>query len=194
MESLDLVAYAYEKGRHVLEKRETYILKEHGQFLTPPPVARYMAKQLGQIQNKSSLLEPAIGSAVLVCAVIERLLAEKHPLEISIIGYETDRELCDVSREVLGIAIKEAEKNGLKINWQVFQQDFVLACLPDEQPSLFGPNKSEQRIFSQVISNPPYFKLYAEDKRVKAVYGKLTGHTNIYTLFMALSANLLSPQ
>ena len=33
-----------------------------------------------------------------------------------------------------------------------------------------------------------------EDKRVKAVYGKLNGHTNIYTLFMALSAKLLLPQ
>jgi adenine-specific DNA-methyltransferase len=194
MESLDLVAYAYEQGKRILAKRETNLLKEHGQFLTPPPVARYMAKQLGQIQNRASLLEPAIGSAVLVCAVIERLIAEKHPLEISIIAYETDKELCDASREVLNIVIKEAEKNGIKINWQVFQQDFVLACLPDEQPSLFGSSRSEQRIFSQVISNPPYFKLNAEDKRVKAVYRKLNGHTNIYTLFMALSAKLLSPQ
>ena len=194
MESLDLVDYAYKQGKRVLEKRETNILKEHGQFLTPPPVARYMAKQLGQIQNGASLLEPAIGSAVLVCAVIERLVAEKHPLEISITSYETDKELCDISREVLKIASKEAERNGIKINWQLFQEDFVLACLPEEQPSLFGSNGWKEKLFSQVISNPPYFKLNVEDKRVKAVYGKLNGHTNIYTLFMALSAKLLSPQ
>jgi len=194
MESLDLVDYAYKQGKRVLEKRETNILKEHGQFLTPPPVARYMAKQLGQIQNRASLLEPAIGSAVLVCAVIERLVAEKHPLEISITSYETDKELCDISREVLKIASKEAERNGIKINWQLFQEDFVLACLPEEQPSLFGSIGWKEKLFSQVISNPPYFKLNVEDKRVKAVYGKLNGHTNIYTLFMALSAKLLSPQ
>jgi adenine-specific DNA-methyltransferase len=194
MESLDLVTYAYEQGRRVLEKREANVLKEQGQFLTPPPVARYMAKQLGQIQDGATLLEPAIGSAVLVCAVIEQLIVEKRPLEISIIAYETDKELCDVSGGVLHILSQEAEKIGIKINWQVFQEDFVLACLPDEQPSLFSSIESKQKIFSYVISNPPYFKLNAEDKRVKAVAGKLNGHTNIYTLFMALSAKLLSPQ
>lgn len=194
MEISDLVVYAYEQGKRVLEKREINTIKEHGQFLTPPSVARYMAKQLGQIQNDATLLEPAIGSGVLACAVIERLIAEKRPIEVSIIAYETDKQLSDVTLEVLGRASREADKSGVKINWQVFQEDFVLACLPDEQPSLFGSNKSKQEIFSHVISNPPYFKLNAEDKRVKAAYGKLNGHTNIYTLFMALSAKLLLPQ
>jgi len=54
--------------------------------------------------------------------VIERLIAEKRPLEISITAYETDKELCDVSREVLEIASREAEKSGVKIHWQVFQE------------------------------------------------------------------------
>jgi len=192
--SADLVAYSYEQGKRVLEKRETNTLKEHGQFLTPPSIARYMAKQLGQIQNGASLLEPAIGSGVLVCAVIERLIEEKRPLEISITAYETDEELYDISRKVLGEATEEAEKNGIKVNWQVLQEDFILACLPDEQPSLFGSHESKQKAFTHIVSNPPYFKLNVQDKRVKAVYGKLNGHTNIYTLFMALSAKLLSPQ
>ena len=51
MEVLDLVAYSYEQGKRVLEKREINTLKEHGQFLTPPSVAKYIAKQLGQIQG-----------------------------------------------------------------------------------------------------------------------------------------------
>jgi len=53
--SADLVTYSYKQGKRVLEKRETNTLKEHGQFLTPPSIARYMAKQLGQIQNGASL-------------------------------------------------------------------------------------------------------------------------------------------
>jgi type I restriction-modification system DNA methylase subunit len=97
MEILNLTAYSYEQGKRVLEKRENNSLKEHGQFLTPPSVARYMAKQLGQIKDGDFLLEPAIGSGVLVCAVIERLIAEKLPLEIWITAYETDKELCEVS-------------------------------------------------------------------------------------------------
>ena len=195
MEVLDLVEHSYELGKRVLEKREANTLKEHGQFLTPPSVARYMAKQLGQIQDGACLLEPALGSGVLACAVIELLIAEKRPLRISITAYETDRELCDVSRDVLKVASREAERNGVIIDWQVHQEDFVLTCLPDdEQPSLFSEIKSKQKTFTHIVSNPPYFKLNVEDKRVKAVYGKLNGHTNIYTLFMALSAKLLSPQ
>lgn len=190
----DLVAYSYEQGKRVLEKKSVETLKKHGQFLTPPTVARYMAKQLGTFKNGDTLLEPACGSGVLVCAVIERLIAEKNPLEISITVYETDKELCEVSREVLRMASREAENHEIKISWKVCQEDFVLACLPDEQPSLFGSNISKQKAFTRVISNPPYFKLNTDDKRVKAVSGKLNGHTNIYTLFMALSAKLLAPQ
>ena len=130
METLDLVAYSYELGKRILEKREINVLKEYGQFLTPPSVARYMAKQLGQIQTGASLLEPAVGSGVLICAVIERLITEKSAIEVSVTAYETDKELYDISREILQVASNEAEKCGIKINWQVFQDDFVLACLP----------------------------------------------------------------
>lgn len=193
MANLDLVAYAYEQGKRVLENRELNTLKEHGQFLTPPSIARYMAKQLRKIQDGASLLEPAIGSAVLICAIVERLISEKQPVEISITAYETDKELYDLSQEVLAVACQEAEKVGISINLQIVQDDFVLACIPDEQPSLFGSNQSKQNIFTHIISNPPYFKLNVADKRVKAVSGRLNGHTNIYTLFMALSAKLLVP-
>jgi len=194
MEISDLVAYSYEQGKRVLEKREANMLKEHGQFLTPPAVARYMAKQLGQIQNGAVLLEPACGSGVLVCALIERLIIEKKPLEISVTAYETDKELAELGRQVFELASRQADKHNIKLCWQVFQEDFILACLPDEQPSLFDAGKSRHKSFDFILSNPPYFKLNAEDRRVKAVSGKLNGHTNIYTLFMALSAKLLSPQ
>lgn len=194
MEISDLVGHSYEQGKRALEKRALESLKKQGQFLTPPTVARYMAKQLGQITNGASLLEPALGSGVLACAVIERLIAEKHPVEISITAYETDKELCELSCDVLAFASKEAEKSNVIVRWQVFQEDFILACLPDEQPSLFSSNVSHRDFFNFVISNPPYFKLNADDRRVKAVYGKLNGHTNIYTLFMALSTKLLAQQ
>jgi adenine-specific DNA-methyltransferase len=192
MEILDLVTYSYEQGKRILEKRNGDSLKENGQFLTPPAVARYMAKQLGKIQDGDILLEPAIGSGVLVCAVIERLMDEKHPIQISVVSYELDKELCEISREVLKLACQKAEAVGINIHWQVIQEDFILACFPEQQPSLFIANKSEQKEFDFVISNPPYFKLNTTDKRVKANAGNLNGHTNIYTLFMALSTKLLA--
>jgi len=192
MEIDDLVVYSYEQGKRVLEKREVNTLKEHGQFLTPPVVARYMAKQLGRIQNGADILEPACGSGVLVCALVEQLITEGNPLEISFNAYETDKNLAELSRQVFAIASKKAEKHNIRMHWRVFQEDFILKCLPDEQPSLFGVD-AHHKSYDFVISNPPYFKLNTDDKRVKVVSGKLNGHTNIYTLFMALSAKLLAP-
>jgi adenine-specific DNA-methyltransferase len=194
MEVLDLVNYSYEQGKRVLEKRESETLKKHGQFLTPPNTARYMAKRLGQIQSSATIIEPSIGSGVLVCAVIEKLIAENKSAEIWLDAYETDKELCGVARAVLTLASKKAEQSGIKIHWQVFQEDFVLACLPEHQPSLFSVEQSRRKTYDFVISNPPYFKLNAEDKRVKAIAGKINGHTNIYTIFMALSTKLLAPE
>lgn len=194
MEVLDLANYSYEQGKRVLEKRESETLKQHGQFLTPPNTAHYMAKRLGQINSGATIIEPSVGSGVLACAVIEQLITENRSIEIWLDAYETDKELCDVARDVLTLASKKAKQSGIIIHWQVFNEDFVLACLPEHQPSLFGTEQSRRKMYNFVISNPPYFKLNAEDKRVKAIAGKINGHTNIYTIFMALSTKLLAPK
>ncbi len=203
MAALDLVAYSYEAGKALLEKRALKTLKENGQFLTPPPVARYMAQQIGPIHDGGRLLEPAIGSGVLVCAVIEQLIAARQPLErrlnLWIDAYETDRELYNLARQVLTTASEEADREGITLHWQIYHDDFVLACLPETQPTLFASGAECQKpvrntSFDYIISNPPYFKLNHDDRLVKAAAGKLTGHTNIYTLFMALSARLLVPK
>lgn len=194
MEAFDLVNFSYEQGKKALESRSSESLKKHGQYLTPPKVARHMAKQLGQIKNGDNILEPAIGSGVLACAIIDRLIKEKKSNEIWLTAYETDQELCEISRKVLEIACQEAEKEEIKVHWQVFQEDFILARLPEKQPSLFGLINTTQKEFNFVISNPPYFKLNTEDQRVKASLGNLNGHTNIYTLFMGLSTKLLGPK
>ena len=190
----DWVSFSYERGKELLALRKLDTLKEYGQFLTPPAIARYMARQLGPIQSGAVLLEPAVGSGVLVAALIERLIMTNRPMEISIQAYETDTALCEIARQVLLEASREAEHSGIKIYWQVHQDDFVIACLPESQPALFSNSTAKPVSFDFILSNPPYFKLNAEDKRVKAVSGKINGHTNIYTLFMALGAKLLVPQ
>lgn len=114
MMATDLVIYSYEQGKHILEKRQSQILKEYGQFLTPPSVAKYMARQLGDIRTGTRLLEPAIGSGVLVCAIIEQIISQNLQIEIWIDAYEIDGELCEVARQVLSIASKKADEKGIK--------------------------------------------------------------------------------
>ena len=134
----DLVSFSYEAGKKVLAGKTSDLIKEQGQFLTPPPVARYMTRQLGALQQGAHLLEPAVGSGVLICAVIERLIAESQPFELWVEAYETDPELCECAQNVLQEADQKAKAAGVTIHWQIYQEDFVLSCLPESQPSFFG--------------------------------------------------------
>ncbi|OQY30108.1 MAG: hypothetical protein B6243_10745, partial [Anaerolineaceae bacterium 4572_5.2] len=194
MNNQDLVTESYELGQKILEKRDSKTLKEHGQFLTPPTIAHYMAKQLGDIYSGARILEPAAGSGVLVFALIENLIVRKEEIEIWIDIYEIDAELVQVLNKLLNIAIEKAKKNGIKIHAKVYVEDFVLRAIDAFYPSLFTQIESGQKKFDFVISNPPYFKINKDDARAKATQGKINGHTNIYTLFMALSSKMLSSQ
>lgn len=193
MDISDFVSYSYQQGQKVLKGRDIETIKAQGQFLTPPSIARYMAKQLGEILNGATLLEPACGSGILICAIIERLIQEHKTTEINITTYETDPELAETSRQLFALVSQTAKDNGLQVNWQVLEKDFILDAIPEQQPALFETPSLAQKAFDFIISNPPYFKLSAEDKRAKALVGKLNGQTNIYTVFMALCVQLLTP-
>lgn len=187
----DIVSYCYEQGKKILNRRDIETIKAQGQFLTPPAIARYMAEQLGEIPNGATLLEPACGSGVLVCAIIERLLQERKTTEINVTAYETDPELAETSRQLFALASQTAKENGLQVNWQLQEKDFVLDVILDKQPTLFETPGFRQKTFDFIVSNPPYFKLNAKDKHAKALAGKISGQTNIYTVFMALCVQLL---
>ncbi|MBN2549222.1 MAG: Eco57I restriction-modification methylase domain-containing protein [Anaerolineales bacterium] len=191
--SEDLTTFSFNLGSNALKNRPEKNLKEKGQFLTPPSVAAYMARQLGPIRDGGRLLEPAIGSGTLACAIIERLIAEGEPIDLWIDGFEIDPELCKASQISLEKAAAKAKLSGINIYWQVFESDFALTCAPLPQASLFpnyGPSESP---YDYIIANPPYFKLNSTDHRSKISIGKIAGHTNIYTLFMAIATRLLLP-
>jgi len=91
---VDLTTASFELGLSLLKHRPADYRKAAGQFLTPPTLAYFAAEQLGTIQNGSRMLDPAIGSGILTCAVIEQLIQAGQPLEIWLESYEIDPELC----------------------------------------------------------------------------------------------------
>lgn len=194
---LSLVDYSLQLGERFLETRTQKERKESGQVFTPAAVARFMARQLGPIQDGDRILDPGIGSAALICAVLDRVISESQPLELWVEGYETDRKLCQVAREVLRRATELAASQGITIHARVHECDFVLeaaSLLQSKLPLVEDSDESDRAAsFTHVIANPPYFKLRKDDPRVRAVTGKVKGHTNIYTLFIALSVKRLFP-
>ena len=93
-----------EIGQGILARRSSHSRKTHGQFLTPEPLARFMAEQPGTIQDGDHILDPAMGSGTLLCAIIERLIAENKPIEVSIDGFELDYELFTATQSILNEA------------------------------------------------------------------------------------------
>jgi adenine-specific DNA-methyltransferase len=191
----DLVTYSFERGQAALAERSDKYRKEHGQFLTPPAVARYMARQLGNFRAGDRILDPAIGSGVLACAIIEQIIADGFPRELWLDGYETDRTLCNIAQDVLNQAGQKAAAHNITVHICLQAKDFVLHNVPTTQPQLLlledrGVPRAST-LYDRIIANPPYFKLNHDDPRVKMVSGQLSGHTNIYTLFLALAAEKL---
>lgn len=177
-------------GQQILGSRSGDSRKMQGQFLTPKPLAQFIAKQLGKIANGDHVLDPAMGSGTLLCAVIDRLIAEGNPLVLCLDGFELDEELYAAAEAVLHDAVTEAAKHGIKIHLRLFHADFVLNGLQFLRPSLLDMPVG-QRYYQHIVANPPYFKINTEDSRRQAAEGLLSGHTNIYTVFMGLAVRML---
>lgn len=193
---LDLVAKSYARGQDVLQQRPLFKRKQHGQFFTPPAVARYMALQLGTLPDRCRVLDPAVGSGVLLCALIERLISERRHTYIFITAFEIDPELCEVARSILAFACIEAAKYGLTLNIKVVCADYLSNGEVSRQPMLFPTSieESPSLPYDVIIANPPYFKLRSDDKRVLASRAAVGVHTNIFTLFVALAVQSLVAQ
>lgn len=127
---------SFQAGQQILAQRSNEYRKQYGQYLTPPPLARFMANRLGSIPNGSRILDPAIGSGTLICAVIENLIARREPREIWVDGYEIDTELVQVAREILQNAIEIAQTHNIKIHARLIEADFVLDGIDTLWPAL----------------------------------------------------------
>jgi adenine-specific DNA-methyltransferase len=171
-----------------------------GQYLTPLDIADFMAGLVSSKLGKHvDILDPGIGSGVLSCSLIEKLVSDhKQISSIKLVAYETDQALLPIIQKVLENLKKWTKHQSVDFNYDIRLKDFVLekAFVLDDDPSLFRPvnlDKDEER-FDIIISNPPYFKISKDDPRARAAARVVYGQPNIYALFMAISARLLKPQ
>lgn len=165
--------------------------KENGQFFTPIEIASLMATYSEFNKDYVRILDPGCGSVVLSCALVEHLLKSSRNIKsIELVAYETDFKLIPVSEQSLAYLEKWATIKGVSIKTTLHKEDFILHnadCFRETNDLFSQPIKQ----FDIVISNPPYFKLSIDDKRVKVAKLIVNGHPNIYAIFMALSAKLL---
>lgn len=191
---LGLVEQSVAQANLILGQRSKSERKDKGQFMTPASVARFMASRLGPICDGDTILDPAIGSGTLACAVVERVIRTREASEIWVEGFDVDRQLCELAQGMLGELANQAQAQGIKVGFRVTQADFIREFAPRlNQLDLWGQGLgASRRSYEHVISNPPYFKLNSSDPRMALLKGQLSGSTNIYTVFMALALEALA--
>jgi adenine-specific DNA-methyltransferase len=183
---VDLVSYAHESGLATMRRRGRLAQKRLGQFMTPPPVARFMAARCLPTESQGLLriLEPAAGAGILAAAVIDAVLdGQARPERIELTLCELDPRFLPALRRLADRMRRRARRAGVTLTVGIEIGDFLLS-----RRSL-----ARTPCADLVIANPPYFKVGARDPRARAHPDAVYGQPNIYGLFMAVCASLLYP-
>jgi adenine-specific DNA-methyltransferase len=137
--------------------------KKYAQFFTPEPIAELMVDWLLKDTNISTLLEPAFGLGVFT----RKLLTQRK--DITITGFDVDSIIFDTAKNNF------QENQNLNLHLEDY---------------LFNDWNNK---YDAIVCNPPYLKFHDyENKKTlseikKRLNIKLSGFTNIYTIFLLKS-------
>ncbi|SRR5579862_3718482 len=175
-------------GRQYASRKSDAERKANGVFFTPEPVARFMAGFVAGRKASVRLLDPAAGVGMLICAAVENLINTGAVTEIAVTAFEIDHDLVKGLKLVLEELRSWAAEHDVSVEFTIKNEDFLLSesLLVD----LLSATRASTK-FDFVIANPPYFKIGKNDPRAAAASEVVYGQPNIYSLFMAVSANML---
>jgi adenine-specific DNA-methyltransferase len=177
---------AYWRGGQSSRDRSRAEQRELGQFMTPPAIARYIAR--GMVENLACVdgtmraIDPAAGSGVLAAALVEAVLAmQRRPQHIELLLCEIDSRMQALLAACVSDLQDLCNARNVQLDARIVMGDFLL-----------GPvARAREGIVDAVIANPPYFKLARRDLRALAHPQAVHGQPNIYALFMAACARIL---
>ncbi|MBD1900898.1 MULTISPECIES: BsuBI/PstI family type II restriction endonuclease [Cyanophyceae] len=157
---------------------------ELGQFMTPAPVARFMARQFSSLSGHVNLLDPGAGVGALTAAFVERLLANPNKVESCFItAYEVESTFLSSLKECLIKCCVALESRGIQANYCLHEESFIKSFTEINLP-LFS--KSSIR-FTHAILNPPYKKINKQSIENKTLSNFGIETVNLYSAFVWLT-------
>ncbi len=154
-----------------------------GQFMTPSPVARFMASLFPAATLQTChLLDAGAGLGALSCAFLDRWAArgDLSFQEAEVSAYEFDETLRGHLETTLA---KYAGR--LPVTYQVYSGDFIWEAARTNLQGL--------RPFSHAILNPPYKKIKTASAH-RLILRRMGNETvNLYSAFVALSLSSMQP-
>lgn len=161
---------------------------ELGQFLTPAPIARFMAGRFSNLTNHIHLLDPGAGVGTLTAAFVERLLSNPHHTKSCFItAYEVEHAFLLPLKQCLTECCIALENRGIQANYCLHERSFI-EILAEANLPLFSTAHVE---YTHAILNPPYKKINNQsiEKKVLSSLGIET--VNLYSAFVWLAMQQL---
>ncbi|MEZ4405266.1 MAG: BsuBI/PstI family type II restriction endonuclease [Polyangiales bacterium] len=164
---------------------------ELGQFMTPAPVASFMASLPVATGDTLRVLDAGAGVGSLSAALVESLLTRARlPSLITIEAWEIDPTLAAHLRATLDACGALCRARGVRFTGVVHTEDFIEASVATLDGGLF---RKSRRGFDLAILNPPYHKIRTDSPARAAMRRVGLETTNLYAAFLALAVDLLSP-
>ncbi|WP_419167903.1 N-6 DNA methylase [Candidatus Palauibacter sp.] len=99
-------AYADRVGEWYVSRKSARHRKDHGLYLTPVPVADFMAVKIASRTGRVRVLDPAAGAGVLCCSAVESLVCrDLGPKHVEVVAFEIDQDLIAPLKAVLAYLV-----------------------------------------------------------------------------------------
>jgi adenine-specific DNA-methyltransferase len=166
---------------------------ELGQFLTPLPIAKFMASMFSVSGGKINLLDPGAGTGTLTAAFLAQIIGSDAKLPcISTVAYEMDPYMGQFLTRTMEACQLYCEQLNTKFDYKILQEDFISASVA----SIIGVNSlfpTENQKFNYAILNPPYQKINSNSHTRRLLKSVGLETTNLYTAFLWLVVKQLDP-
>jgi len=162
-----------------------------GQFLTPAPIARFMASMFEMKEREIRILDPGAGAGVLFSACVESLLLQTNPpVSIEVVAYETDKIILPYLEETMQRCESLCGSAGVAFHGSIRMEDFISSAIAGTEESLFAV---QRRRYTHAILNPPYKKINGQAAMSRMLYSAGIEVANLYAAFVWLTLRLLEP-
>lgn len=162
-----------------------------GQFMTPAPIARFMASLFVLEGESLALLDAGAGTGSLTAAwVDEACHRESRPKGVDITAYELDPMLVTYLNDTLAQCEDGCERAGIQFSAEALPRDFIADAVDMLRGGLFA---SAHRSFDCAILNPPYRKVRSDSRERLLLRSIGVETSNLYTAFLAIVIKLLRP-
>ena len=184
-------SYRLDIARKLVPKKRA----EMGQFLTPVPIARFMASLFDSVEcDQIRLLDAGAGVGSLTAAFVEEFCSRPtHPQAIYSKAYELEPTMIEYLQSTLANCRRLCWENGIDFQEKIAVEDFIEGGAKQLADDLFQRPPAKES-FTHVIVNPPYKKIHSNSPQRKWLRAVGVEISNLYAGFLTIAIELLRPK